>query len=69
MMFDRGFTFGRLRDHVGIEGHVDVSRVIDERMEFATAWADDMTIEEVEHMADSFYRWVLTAYPEPRKVY
>ena len=57
------------RDHVGIEIHVDVSRVIDERMEFTTTWADDMTIEEVEHMADSFYRWVLTAYPEPRKVY
>lgn len=55
------------RNQVGIEIHVDVSRVIDERMEFATAWADNMAIEEVECMADSFYRWVLTAYPEPRK--
>ena len=57
------------RDHVGIEVHVDVSRVIDERMEFTTVWADDMTIDEVECLADSFYRWVLTAYPEPRKGY
>lgn len=56
------------RDHVGIEIHVDVSRVIDERMELTTTWDDNMTIEDVECMADSFYRWVLTAYPEPRSV-
>lgn len=55
------------QDFVGIEIHVDVSRVIDERMEFTTTWVDDMTIEEMECMADSFYRWVCTAYPEPRK--
>lgn len=55
------------RDYVGIEIYVEVSRIIDERMEFTTTWVDDMTIEEVECMADSFYRWVCTAYPEPRK--
>lgn len=55
------------RDYVGIEIHVDVSRIIDERMEFTTTLVDDMTIEEMECMADSFYRWVCTAYPEPRK--
>lgn len=57
------------RDRVGIEVTVMVSRVIDERMDLTTSWADNMTIEEMECMADSFYRWVLTAYPEPRKVY
>lgn len=55
------------RDYVGIEIHVEVSRIIDERMEFTTSWVDDMTIEETECLADSFYRWVCTAYPEPRK--
>ena len=57
------------RDHVGIEIHVDVSRIIDERMEFCTSWADDMTIEEAEHMEDGFYQWVCNEYPEPRKSY
>ena len=57
------------RDHVGIEIHVDVSRIIDERMEFTTNWEDNTSIEEVERLAESFYQWVLTAYPEPRKSY
>lgn len=57
------------RDHVGIDIRVNVSRVIDERLELSVNWEDDMTIEEVECIADSFYRWVLTAYPEPRKGY
>lgn len=56
------------RDIVGIDVHIFVSRTIDERIELETNWADDMTIEEVECMADSFYRWVLTAYPEPREI-
>lgn len=56
------------RDHVGIDIRVNVSRVIDERLELSVKWDDDMTIEEVECIADSFYRWVLTAYPEPRNI-
>lgn len=62
--YDRIPTYKR--EHVGIEIHVDVSRTIDERMEFATSWNDDMTIEEAERIAESFYRWVCTVYPEPR---
>lgn len=54
-------------EHVGVEVRVMVSRTIDERMDFSTTWGDDMTIEEAECLADSFYRWVITAYPEPRK--
>lgn len=56
------------RDHVGIGICVNVSRVIDERLELSVKWEDDMTIEEVECIADSFHRWVLTAYPEPRNI-
>lgn len=56
------------RDRVGIDIRVNVSRVIDERLELSVKWDDDMTIEEVECIADSFYRWVLTAYPEPRNI-
>lgn len=55
------------RNHVEIEIRIVVSRIIDERMELATGWDDNMTIEEVECMADSFYRWVCTVYPEPHK--
>lgn len=54
-------------DHVGIDIHVDMSRVIDERMEFATHWEDNTSIEEVERLAESFYQWVCKEYPEPRK--
>ena len=56
------------RDHVGIEIHVDVSRIINERMEFTTSWSDETTIEEVEHLAESFYQWVCTEYPEPQNI-
>ncbi len=57
------------RNHVEIEIHVDVSRVIDERMEFTTNWEDNTSIEEVERLAESFYQWVCKEYPEPRKSY
>lgn len=57
------------RDRVGIEVTVMVSRIIDERMECVTNWADNTTIEEVEHLAESFYQWVCTEYPEPIKSY
>ena len=56
-----------LRDHVGIDIHVDASRIIGERMEFTTSWSDETTIEEVEHLAENFYQWVCNEYPEPRK--
>lgn len=55
-----------LRDHVGIDIHVDVSRIIDERKEFTTTWRDESTIEEVEHLAENFYQWVCKEYPEPK---
>lgn len=57
------------RDRVGIEMHVDVSRIMDERMDFTTFWEDNTSIEEAERLAESFYQWVCNEYPEPRKSY
>lgn len=54
------------RDNVGIEIHTDVSRIIDEILEFTTSWNDETTIEEVERLAESFYQWVCKEYPQPR---
>lgn len=64
-LWDRLSTKERTR--VGIEIHIGVSRIIDERMDLTLAWHDDTTIEEVEKIAESFYNWVCTVYPEPRK--
>lgn len=58
-----------MQDYVGIEIHVDVSRIIDERKEFTTTWRDESTIEEVEHLAENFYQWVCKEYPEPMSAY
>jgi hypothetical protein len=56
-----------MRDYVGIEIHIDVSRTIDERIDFIISWRDDTKIEEVEATAESFYKWVCNTYPEPPK--
>ena len=54
-----------LHNRVGIEITIDVSRTIDERMELVTCWEDDYTtIEEVEDMAESFYKWVCQKEPQ-----
>lgn len=50
-------------NRVGIEITIDVSRTIDERMELTTCWDENTTIEEVESMAESFYRWVCQKEP------
>lgn len=55
-----------VHDHVGVEIHTDVSRIIDERMEFTTNWEDNTSIEEVERLAESFYQWVCSQCPEPK---
>lgn len=56
-----------MRDHIGIEIAVMVSRVIDERLDLTVPFKDSDTIEAVEELAESFYKWVETVYPEPRK--
>lgn len=54
---------------VGMEVHIDISRITDERIECVKSWSDETTIEEVERLAESFYQWVCNEYPEPRSAY
>ena len=56
-----------MKDRVAMEVTIMVSRTIDERMDLTFAWHDYSTIEEVEQKADSFYQWVCSEYPTPRK--
>lgn len=56
-----------MKKKVGIEIHIDISRTINERVDLVLAWDDDTTIEEVESVAESFYKWVCSTYPEPPK--
>lgn len=56
-----------LRDMVGLEVHVDVSRTISERIDMTFAWHGNTKIEEVETVAESFYQWVCETYKEPRE--
>lgn len=55
------------RNHVGLEVHVDMSRVIDERLDLVFDWKDSDTIEKVEHLAEEYYNTMCKIIPEPRK--
>lgn len=55
------------RNHVGIEIHVYVSRVIDERIELTTDWGCETTIEAAEDLAGKFYQFVCKIYPKPKQ--
>ena len=55
-----------MRNHVGIEIHYDVSRIIDERIEMVQSWHDDTKIEDVEYIAEKFYKWICEIIPEPK---
>ena len=56
-----------MRDRVGIDIHVDVSRTSSERIDMLKAWYDSTTIEEIEKLAESFYSWVVVMMPQPRE--
>lgn len=56
-----------MKDRVGIEIHIDVSRTIDERIEMCMAWHDNDCIEGIECKAEEFYRWVCQTWPFPRE--
>ena len=56
-----------MRDHVGIDVHVDVSRTSSESIDMKIAWHDSTTIEEIEKLAESFYSWVVVMMPQPRE--
>ena len=53
------------KQRVGLECHVDVSRMIDERCELCFAWNDNTKISDVETIAESFFKWVESVCPTP----
>lgn len=55
------------RNHVGLEVHVDMSRIIDERLDLTFDWKDSDTIEEIEKLAEEYYNFMCGIIPEPRK--
>lgn len=56
-----------LRNYIGVEVRVNISRVIDEKpIEMTLSWNDKTTIEEIELYAECFYNWVCATWPEPR---
>lgn len=55
------------RNHVGLEVHVDMSRIIDERLELTFDWKESDTIEEIERLAEEYYNAMCKIVPEPRK--
>lgn len=54
-----------MRDHVGIEIRIDVSRTVNERIDMCMAWHEDTKIDDIEIVAESFYKWVCETYQEP----
>lgn len=55
------------RDRVGLEVHIDMSRVIDERLDLTFDWKESDTIESVEQLAEAYYEAMCKIVPEPRK--
>jgi len=56
-----------MKERVGIEIHIDVSRTIDEGIDMSMSWLTNTTIEEVEAQAEEFYKWVNFVWFEPRE--
>ena len=55
------------RDRVGLGVHIDMSRVIDERLDLTFDWKESDTIESVEQLAEAYYEAMCKIVPEPRK--
>lgn len=55
------------RDRVGLEVHIDMSRIIDERLDLTFDWKESDTIEKVEQLAEEYYYAMCKIVPEPRK--
>jgi hypothetical protein len=56
-----------MQNKVGLEVHVDMSRIIDERLELVFAFNDNDTIEEVERIAEEYYQAMCKIIPKPRE--
>lgn len=55
------------RDRVGLEVHVDISRIIDERLDLTFGWKESDTIDQIEYLAEEYYNAMCKIVPEPRK--
>jgi hypothetical protein len=55
------------RNRVSLEVHIDMSRVIDERLDLTFDWKESDTIEEIEKLAKEYYNVMCKIVPEPRK--
>lgn len=55
------------KDYVGLEVHIGVSRTIGERVDMIMAWHDNDTIKGTEKVAEAFYEYVQSIWPEPRE--
>lgn len=56
-----------MRNRVGLEVHIDISRIIDERLDLTFDWKESDTIEKVEQLAEEYYNAMCKIVPEPRK--
>lgn len=56
-----------MREHIGLEAVIMVSRTIDERIDLTLVWRDNDTIESIEEAAESFYNWAIMYWPTPRE--
>ena len=56
-----------MKNHVGIEIHIDISRNVNERVDLTIPWKENTQIEDIEATAESFYKWICNTYPEPPK--
>lgn len=57
-----------MRNYVGIQVEIGVSRIVDERIDLTLMWGDNTDIEEIERAAERFYSWVITEWLEPKKI-
>lgn len=56
-----------MKKRVGLEVHIDMSRVIDERLDLTFDWKESDTIEKVEQLAEEYYNAMCRIIPKPRK--
>ena len=56
-----------LEDNIVISILIMVSRTVAERLDLEMSYDKNMNISDIENKAESFYKWVLKEYPEPKK--
>lgn len=51
------------KNRVGLEVHIDISRVIDERLDLTFDWKESDTIKEIEKLAEEYYNFMCKTIP------